>query len=426
MIALAVPAAMGMIFNTLYNLTDFWFAGRISEDALAGVSIAGAIFFLIISISMGMQTGTTAMIATEVGKGNTESVIDWLDNATGLGIVFGLLCTISGLLVADPLLIFLGAETNVLPYARQYIMVVLWGSFAFALGSVAAGALMALGDTASNRNALAAGLLANVILNPIFIFVLDMGVIGLALATVTIKICSAAYLYLVLKKRLKRWARPSVNWRYWSDLLKQVIPASMNMVMIVIGGFFTVAFIGRFGSQQVAGYSVGLRLEQILLLPALGLNTAVMAMTGQNFGANKIDRVIEIYKKALWTGLCIALVSIPIMVFLSPAMLSLFSGNEQMISTGSTYLRIDAIAFFAYVTLFISVAALQAIKKPMFPMYLGLARQLMLPLSINYVLIVVLEMPMIALFISIVTIVLLSAVISHIYTWRQLNALRTP
>jgi len=94
-----------------------------------------------------------------------------------------------------------------------------------------------------------------------------------------------------------------------------------------------------------------------------------------------------------------------------------------MIQTGTTYLRIDAIAFFAYVVLFISVASLQAIKKPMFPMFLGLARQLILPVSVNYLLIVVFDMPMITLFISIVTIVLASAVVSHVYTWRQLTTL---
>ena len=423
MIALAVPAAMGMIFNTLYNLTDFWFAGQLSENALAGVSIAGAIFFLIISISMGMQTGTTAMVATEVGKGNSDSVVDWLDNATGLGLLFGGVCTVLGLLFADSLIAFLGAEPDVLPYAREYIVVVLWGTFAFVLASVAAGALMALGDTASNRNVLAFGLVANVILNPIFIFVLDMGVIGLALGTVIIKIGSAAYLYYILKRRLNRWARPALNLYYWNNLLKQVLPASMNMLMMVIGGFITVSFIGRFGSQQVAGYSVGLRIEQILLLPALGLNSAVMALVGQNFGANKTDRLLEIYRKALWTGLIIAVISVPIMIFLSPVLLSLFSSNEQMIQTGTTYLRIDAIAFFAYVVLFISVASLQAIKKPMFPMFLGLARQLILPVSVNYLLIVVFDMPMITLFISIVTIVLASAVVSHVYTWRQLTTL---
>jgi len=207
--------------------------------------------------------------------------------------------------------------------------------------------------------------------------------------------------------------------------MRQVAPASFNMLTVILGGFITVAFIGSFGSQNVAGYAVGLRLEQLLLLPALGLNTAVMAMVGQNFGAGNAERIQETYKKALWTGLGIALFSIPVMIFLSPTLLGFFSSNEQMIKTGTTYLRIDALAFFAYVVLFVSVASLQAIKKPMFPMYLGLARQLLLPATINYMLIVVFDLPMIWLFISIVVIVICSAMVSHWYTVRELGKLQT-
>ena len=417
---------MGMIFNTLYNITDFWFAGKLSEDALAGVSIAGAVFMLIISASMGMQTGTTAILATEVGSGRTDSVIKWLDQATGLGIAFAVFCLLMGLLFADPLISLLGADKQVSPHAKRYILIVLWGCFAFVLSSVAAGALMALGDTKSNRNALAVGLLANLVLNPIFIFTLGIGVGGLALATVIIKLASALYLYSVLKRKLGRWAKPAFDLSHWRDLLRQILPASFNMLTIILGGFITMTFIGRFGSQQVAGYSVGLRLEQILLLPALGLNTAVMAMAGQNFGANKPDRIRETYKKSLWAGFWIAVASIPVMVFLSPILLGFFSTNKDMIETGTTYLRIDALAFFAYVVLFVSVATMQAIKRPLFPMYLGLARQLILPAIVNYILIVVFDLPLIVLFSSIVTIVICSAAFSHWYTSSTIDSLDNP
>ena len=132
--------------------------------------------------------------------------------------------------------------------------------------------------------------------------------------------------------------------------------------------------------------------------------------------------MLETYKQAIKAGIAISVICIPIMVFFSPHMLSLFSDNADVINTGSTYLRIDAIAFFAYVVLFISVASLQAIKQPLFPMVLGISRQLIVPASINYFLIVVYGLPMISLFITIVSVVLLSSVISHWYTLKQLNA----
>ncbi|MEM7259322.1 MAG: MATE family efflux transporter [Pseudomonadota bacterium] len=423
LISLSIPAALGLVFNTLYNLTDFWFAGLLSDDSLAGVSIAGSVFFLVVAIGAGMQAGTTAIVASDAGKKQMDMVADWVNQSSGLGLVIGCISLGLGLLVADWLITFLGAEPHIAPIADEYVSVVLLGNFSFVLMAVAAGALMALGDTKSNRNALAAGFFANFALNPLLTFGLGLGVTGLALSTVIIKVCSALYLFHVLKKKLGKTARPAFNSARWRELLAQVLPASFNMLTIILGGFITVSFIGRFGSQHVAGYSVGLRLEQVLLLPALGLFNAVMAIIGQNFGAGQPQRVLETYRKGLTIGLGMSVFLIPVMVFLSPTLMSFFSDNPEIISTGSTYLRIDAIAFYAYVVLFISVASLQAIKQPLFPMFLGIARQLVVPASINAYLILVLGFPMISLFITIVCVVLLAAVVSHWYTWRQLRQL---
>jgi len=195
------------------------------------------------------------------------------------------------------------------------------------------------------------------------------------------------------------------------------------MLTIILGGFITVSLVGRFGSEHVAGYAVGLRLEQVLLLPALGLNTAVMAIAGQNFGAGLAPRVQETYRKGLILGLFMAAVSIPVMLFLSPAMMDFFTNDESIRNTGAAYLRVDAIAFYAYVALFLSTASLQAIKQPMFPMYLGVARQLVIPVTINYILIVLFDFPMMSIFYTIISVVVLSALFAHWYTNRQLSRL---
>ncbi len=419
---------MGMVFNTLYNLTDFWFAGRLSDDALAGVSIAGNVFFLLMAIGMGIQTGASALIAPVVGRGDhddaeRQTVADWVDQVFGLSLALSLIVLVAGWSLAEPLVQFLGAEANIVPLSMQYISMILWGSFTFVLTFAAAGALMALGDTRSNRNALAIGFFANLVLNPLLTFGLDLGVTGLALATVLIKAASAVYLYVVLTRALGRKCLPRFNLNQWLALLKQVLPASFNMLTIILGGFITVSLIGRFGSEHVAGYSVGLRLEQVLLLPALGLNTAVMAIAGQNLGAGHMDRVKLIYASGLKVGLVMATVCIPVMIYLSPTMMRFFSGDSAIQATGAAYLKIDAIAFYAYVVLFLSTATLQALKQPMFPLILGLARQLIIPVSINYWLIVYRGYPMISIFYTIVSVVVLASFVAHWYTLRQLAKL---
>lgn len=426
MIRLSIPASMGMVFNTLYNLTDIWFAGYLSDGALAGMSIAGSVFFLLLSIGIGIQAGASAMIAPGVGRGETSEIKDWVNNVSGTAIGFSVLSFVLGALAARPLVVLLGAEPHVEPLAMEYLWVTLAGSIGFTLSFGAAGALMAMGDTKSNRNALAIGFVANFVLNPLFTFGLGLGVSGLALATVVIKLATAFYLLRVLAKRLDIRIRPAFDWPRWQALLKQVLPASFNMLTIVLGGFITVALIGQFGSDYVAGYTVGLRLEQLLLLPALGLNSAVMALAGQNMGVGNSARVAETYQKSLLIGLAMAVVSIPLMYFLSPLMMGLFTDNKTIMSTGVTYLRIDTLAFYAYVVLFQSVAILQAIQKPMFPLYLGIARQLVIPASINYVLIVLWDYPIVSMFYTIVIVVMISAVVAYFYTQREIRRLPEP
>jgi putative MATE family efflux protein len=423
MVRLAIPASMGMLFNTLYNLTDVWFAGYLSADALAGMSIASSVFFLLLSIGIGIQSGASAMIAPGAGRNDTSGVKDWVNNVCGMAIGFSAISFAIGYFTAQPLVVLLGAEAHIEPLAMEYLWVTLAGSVGFILSFGAAGALMALNDTKSNRNALVIGFFANFILNPFFTFTLGLGVSGIALATVVIKFATAFYLLQVLAKRLEIRIRPRFDWPRHKALLGQVLPASFNMLTIVLGSFITVALIGQFGSEHVAGYTIGLRLEQVLLLPALGLNSAVMAIVGQNMGAGKHERIADAFQKSLLIGLAMAAVSIPLMWFLSPFTVGLFTDSESIKSTGITYLRIDTLAFYAYVVLFQSVAVLQAIQKPMFPLYFGIARQLVIPGLINYVLIMVYDFPMISMFYTIVIVVMVSAVVAYFYTKHEIDLL---
>ena len=422
LIRLSIPASMGMIFNTLYNLTDLWFAGMLSDDALAGMSIAGAVFFLLVGIGAGIQTGTAAMIASDMGRGQREAVRGWLDNAVGIALVVAVATLGIGLIFGDMLIGFLGGTEATSPLARTYLGVTLFGAVFFLLSSVATGALMAQGDTTSARNAMGVGLVANLGLNPALTFGLGMGVAGLALATVVVKAGTALYLFDVLRRRMGGRTRPAMVPALWKDLLRQVGPASFTMLTIILGGFVTLSFVGRFGSEAIAGYTIGLRLEQVLLLPALGLNAATMAVAGQNFGAGYGGRVRETYRTALGIGLGMAALFIPAMIWLSPLALGWFSDDATIRATGTTYLRIDALAFYGYVVLFVGVAALQAMKRPLFPMVLGILRQLVLPASINAVLILILDWPLESVFWSVVGVVTASAGLSHWYALRVMDA----
>ena len=424
MIRIGIPAALGMVFNTLYNLTDNWFAGRISDVALSGLSIASIVFAMFLALGMGLQSGTSAMVAADLGTKDAEKVRTWINCSHGITWFLSLLILALGLMFADDLLGFLSDDETVIAVAWDYTSVILYGNVFFNITSMAAGALIAHGNTSSYRNVLVVGFFANWLLNPLFIYVFDFGVAGLAWSTLVIKLGSSVYLLMVLKNEVLSWSIPAYNWDHWKQLLSQILPSSMNMLTIIIGGYITIYFISQFGDDPVAGYSVGIRIEQLLLMPALGLNAAVMALVGQNFGAQNIDRVKETYFKSLKLALLISLFFIPTMIFLSPLMMTQFTDNEKIIKVGVDYLRIDAVAFYGYMMLFCSNAVLQAIKQPIFPMIIGIMRQMVLPIIAFYLLINVMNQGLYSIFWAIVTIVLSSSIFAVLYTYRKVKSLK--
>jgi len=420
---IGLPAALGMVFNTLYNLTDNWFAGQISDVALSGLSIASIVFALFLALGMGLQSGTSAMVAADVGSKNRQKVIEWINCSHGITWFLSGLILLLGWFFAMDLLHYLSEDEQIIGMAWDYTSIILLGNVFFNLTSCFAGALIAHGNTVSYRNVLIVGFFANWLLNPLFIFVLDLGVAGLAWSTLIIKAGSAAYLWLVLKKEVDAGSKPAFNLDHWRQLLAQIMPASMNMLTIIIGGFITIYFIAQFGDGPVAGYSVGIRIEQLLLMPALGLNAAVMALVGQNFGAGNLDRVKEIYHKSLKVAALISLFFIPTMIFLSPLMMTQFTNSQAIIDVGVYYLRADAFAFYGYMLLFCSNALLQAVKQPLFPLVIGILRQMVLPIAAFYVLIELMDFGLYAIFWAIVAIVLASSLVALWYTRGRLKRL---
>jgi putative MATE family efflux protein len=421
LIKLAIPASMGMMFDTLYNLTDNWFAGMISDNALVGLSIASIVFILLIAITIGLQSGTSAMVAPDFANKNHSQVKTWIANSIGIGLLMSIVILMLGINFADNLMGLLSKDSIAKSEAWDYLFIIILGNGAYAISSVCAGALIAMGNTVIYRNVLIAGFFGNLVLNPLLTFGLGLGIKGLALATVIIKVASAVYLFIALKGKTKVYSWPQFELKRWQASLKQILPSSFNFLTIIIGAFIIVAFIGRFGSEAVAGYSVALRIEQVLLLPVLGLSSAVMALVGQNFGIQAFDRIQETFRQTLKLGLMISFIFIPIMIFAGPLLMGFFTDNEKIIATGTLYLRADAAAFYGYVVVFTCVAVLQAIKQPNFPLIVGILRQLLLPTLVNYVLIIHLGYPLPYLFWSIVLIVLVSAAIMYWYTKRQLN-----
>ena len=170
--------------------------------------------------------------------------------------------------------------------------------------------------------------------------------------------------------------------KYFSDLFGQGFPASLNMLTVAIGIFVITYFASQFGKEAVAAYGIATRIEQIALLPTIGLNIAALTLTGQNMGANRPERVYESWSLNIRYGLMIiSFGSIAVLLFARPLMHA-FTADIHVIEIGIEYLRIAALFFFAYVFLNISVSTLQGMKKPLYAIFVGVYRQFLMPLPL--------------------------------------------
>ncbi|MBT0653710.1 MATE family efflux transporter [Geomobilimonas luticola] len=392
LLRLAVPVGIGFFFNTMFNVVDTFYGGLVSTQALAVMSLAFPTFFVVIAVGAGISTGATALIGHALGAGEQEGARRFSVQSLSFGLLHGLFLSLAGPLVTPLLFRWLGAEGDYLSQALSYINVLLAGGVFFILNQVLNASLNASGDTKSFRNFLVAGFFLNLIYDPWFLFgglgVPPLGLPGIAWATVAVQLCGNIYLLTRVRRTgLLDGFQPShllPRRHTYLDLARQGFPASLNMLTVAMGIFVITWFLGRFGKDAVAAYGIAARLEQMALLPVMGLNIATLALVAQNSGAGLTGRVRETIRGALVRGVSAMAVIALLFFLLADRLVQLFTRDPAVIAIGTSYLHVAALVFCAYVILYINVFALQGLKRPQFAIWIGIYRQFLLPLPVFY------------------------------------------
>ncbi len=384
---IAIPASVGMFFNTMYNVVDTFWAGQLSPEALAALSLSLIPFIGVLAVGIGLGQGASALISNALGAGDDDQASRLMAQALSLAFVVSAVVVALGLVVTPLLYRGMGASGEYLELSLDYMNWLIYGSGAFIFAFVINSGLNAQGDTKSYRNALICGFFANVILDPLFLFGWGpfpaLGLEGIAISTVLIELGVVTYLSV---KLLSSKLGGNLSTRKFSlqvkiivDLVKQGFPASLSILFISLNFYVILHFISDFGKTSVAAYGVSTRIVQVMLLPSIGLNTAALSLTGFNFGANNLERVNQTWRTCFSYSLLLTAFG-GILLFCFPEfLLKLFTDSEEIIEVGPTLLRVEAVLLTAYTTIFLGTSVLQGLKKPMFGMILSIYRLIVAP-----------------------------------------------
>ncbi|MEA2048896.1 MAG: MATE family efflux transporter [Campylobacterota bacterium] len=431
-IQIAIPSSIGMFFNTMYNVVDTFYIGQISTEAISALTYSFMVFFMLLSISFGLSSAITSYVGGALGKHKRNMAHIYVSNGISLFMFISLILSILSFFILETLFTLMGAEGQVLAYALTYTYIILLGIPPMLLGMGANAVLIALGDTKSYRNILIVGFVLNVILNPLFIygfyFVPAFGLSGVAIATVLIQYITLLYmLYKLYKTKLfdvSLFFRSLPNLKAYKHLTTQAIPSSLNMFLMSFGSMIAIYFVSAYGFKAVAAFGVGYRVEQIILLPMLGLNTAVLSIVSNNFGAKNFHRIDEVINKSLKYGYIMSAIGVVLIALFGKSIIMLFDTDTQVVDIAYIYIIFESFIFFSFITLFISVSTLQGIKQPFMIPYIGFYRQIMMPLILFHLVVNIFHLPIVYLWVSMFMIITSAAIFAKIYTKKQLEQAR--
>lgn len=383
-IRLASPAAFGMLFATLYNVVDVYFAGMISTEAQAGLAIGYQSFFILMAVGFGLQAALSALVSNAKGAGETARARGLAAQGISYGVIAVIALMILGTLIG-PLLINLVSEPGGYRTAAQgYFRWLIFALPGFLLAYGGNGILQAHGDTASMHRALMVAFFANIGLNPLLIFGIlgvlgGMGFNGIALATVISQTGVAGYILFKVSRLGTLHNVSRAEFRpdpaCFRAITTQVVPVSSALIVMFVSGFVVQFALKGFGEDAIAAYGIALRIEQILLLPVLGMTGALLPIAGQNYGAKYFNRVREALVFCWKAGFAITLVATPSLWFFGAAAMRIFTPDAGVIDIGSSYLKVDGFLFPVYMMLFSINSILQALQQPIWTLWISMYRQ---------------------------------------------------
>ena len=387
LLKLSAPAIIGMMVNALYNLVDTFFVGRVvGKFAIAGLTVAFPIQMIIVAIAQLIGVGAASVISISLGKKDLEKA----NNVAGISIVLvsfvGIITCVFGLAFIDPILKLFAASGIVLEYAKAYMSIILVGNI-FVTFTIATNSLIrAEGNAKVAMMTMVVGTALNIVLDPLFIYVFDMGIKGAAYATVISQFVSFLFIvsYFLSGKSTMKLAKHHFKLRF--DYIKEIVTVGFpsfarqaaGSVMAVI---INTSLVHYGGDVALSAYGLINKVTMFLFMPLFGVVQGMQPIVGFNYGADKYDRVKKAILSSIMVMSAMLFFSWIIVQFFPSTILKIFlplEGNEDVFAIGVPGLRMLLFGVPVIAIQIVSSSVYQAIGKAKPALVLSLLRQVIL------------------------------------------------
>ena len=373
----AFPMFIGNIFQQLYNMVDSIVVGNyVGKIALAAVGTGFPVIFLMSSLFIGLGMGATILISQYIGAGDYDNVRSTSQTIYSAMLLSSIPISIVGIIFCEPILLLMNTPLDVLPMAKQYMLIIfagMIGSFGF---NINAGILQGFGDSKSSLLFLAIATVMNIVLDLLFVLVFNWDVPGVAIATVIAQTFSWIFGIIYMKKKydvLKfQISKFYFNKVIFKKILKIGLPSGIQMSLFSVGIMSMQSLVNGYGADFMAGFNAANKIDTFAFMPIQSISNAVTTYTGQNIGAGRLDRV----HKGTITGISVSItisVLALIVIPLGPFMLRLFNSEPGVIDAGMIYLN-NVMPFYVLLSILFTLnAVVRGAGESIIPMVSSLA-----------------------------------------------------
>ena len=345
LVLFAVPLLLGNLFQQFYNTVDLWVVGRyVSNAAYSAVGTVSPIIIMLIGFFMGLASGAGVVISQYYGAKQYDQVRRTVHTSIVMTLVLGVVLSATGILIIPTMLQLMKTDPLAVPEAKTYLTIYFAGAMGLLLYNMGSGILRAVGDSRRPFYFLVVSALLNIALDLLFVIVFQMGVAGVAYATILSQGVSAVLVLTVLARsgedciRL-RLGELRVDPRILRQIIRIGVPSALQMAITSFSNVFVQSYINFFGLDCMSGWTTYSKLDQFIILPVQSLGLAATTFVGQNLGTGQVARAKEGTRAAFFLSAGITVVISAFAILFAPALVAFFNDKPEVVTYGTLFLR---------------------------------------------------------------------------------------